>query len=116
MYSYEEVNLKFLNNEFGDGCIPKEHKFLYKYFKNKPQRKFLEYCYIMKETYLNCFQDHTGVKMSVSFAWKLAQRYNKLMEIHKKAKENFDFELLKKIERGKLFIKDVFSIKEKNAD
>ena len=116
MHSFEEMNLKFLNNEFGDGCIPKEHKFLYKYFSSKPQKKFLEYCYVMKHSNLYCFQDHTGVKMTASFVWKLTQRFNKLMEIHKKAKDNFDFELLKKLERGQLFIKEVFNIKETDVN
>jgi hypothetical protein len=116
MYSFEEMNLKFLNNEFSDGCIPKEHQFLYKYFRNKHQKKFLEYCYVMKDGNLNCFQDHTGIKMTSSFIWKLTQRYNKLMEIHKKAKEKFDFDLLKNLERGNLFIKEVFSIKDTNVN
>ena len=54
--------------------------------------------------------------MTASFVWKLTQRFNKLMEIHKKAKDNFDFELLKKLERGKLFIKEVFNIKETDVN
>lgn len=116
MDSFEEQNMKFLQGDFRNFTIPKEHKFLYKYFKNKLQKSFLEYCYVMSSENAYFFQDHTGNKITNSFVYKLVQKIKALLYLYEKAKNEIDFDTLKKLERGQFYIKEILYLKEKNVD
>jgi len=107
MSKFELVNLKLINKEFDDFRLPKEHQFLYKYFKKYKQRKFLEYVYVMNPVDIYCFTDHTGIKITKGFVCKLNKKFQSLMSIHNEAKQNINFEVLKKLEKGKFKIKEL---------
>jgi len=113
MACFEEYNLLWLNSDFASKKPAKEHSFLYKYFKNKIQKLAMEYFYVMGEENIYHFQDHTGYKVSPSFLCKQYFKFKSLMGIYNKAKKNFDFEVLRDLDQGRIKIKD---LGEKNAN
>ena len=91
--------LDFLSGRFFDVELPKEKWYLEKYFKSDIQMQFLLYYYVFGESHR--FREHAGIACSKRWLEILEVRYNRLVEAHKKAKENFDLETLTKIESGK---------------
>jgi hypothetical protein len=93
--------------------IPKEKRFLLRYFKGKIQRYFLRY-FIFFGDYKN-FVDHTGLCCSVRWLKNLEKKYNDLMYLQSVCKSNMHLELLSDLEAGKInisgnvkkFLKDV---------
>jgi hypothetical protein len=94
-----EKEMIFLWGNFEEDKLPPEKQFLKKYFKTKPQRIFLNYYYIFQDK--SNFIDHTGIFISKTLIYDLESKYNKLLEVHKESKLNFDLEKLSNIESGK---------------
>jgi|LakMenE18May11ns_1017448.scaffolds.fasta_scaffold9686901_3 hypothetical protein len=95
-------DLNFISGNFLDYEIPKDKKYLLKYFKNDLQLAFLRY-YLVFGTRKN-FTDHTGHKCAESLQKKLEKRCQNLIELYDKSKSSFTEEGLKVmqlIESGK---------------
>lgn len=92
-------DLSFISREFETIELPKEKKYLLKYFNTVLQEAFLKYVFVFGD-YDN-FVDHTG--FSCRPRW-LKNLYNKLRHIeslHKEARANMDMTTLALIESGK---------------
>ena len=98
--SVEDPELFFISGRIFDVDLPKEKKWLLKYFKNTFQRQFLFYflCYGRHWQ----FTEHTGI--ACPRRWLLYQevKLENLIKMHRAAKTNFEFELLSRIEGGKI--------------
>lgn len=89
--------------------IPKEKRFLLKYFRGKIQRYFLKY-FIFFGDHKN-FVDHTGLCCSEKWLKFLEKKYNDLIYIHSISKSSLDFEKLAEVEYGNIKIsKDIKNI------
>lgn len=91
-------DLIFLSGDFT--FVPKDKKYLTKYFKTKIQRMFLSY-FILFGTYDN-FVDHTGLYCQKRYLKMLHDKLNSIEVAHKIAKQNMDLTNLVKIENGKI--------------
>ena len=80
--------------------IPKEKKFLLKYFRGKFQRQFLRY-FIFFGDYEN-FVDHTGFCCSKRWLKNLEKKYNDLIYMQNTSRSNIDLDRLTEIESGKI--------------
>jgi len=89
----------FISGRFFYYNIPKEQKYLLKYFKNDLQKQFLRYvlCYRSVER----FTDHTGYYCNPRWLAYLKLKLEKLETAYDTAKKNFDLETVAKIEKGK---------------
>lgn len=87
----------FLAGDFA--FIPKDKKYLTKYFKTDVQRTFLAY-FILFGTYDN-FVDHTGLYCQRRYLKILHDKMLRIEEAHRIAKQNLDLDILAKIESGK---------------
>lgn len=89
--------------------IPKDKKFLLKYFKGKIQRYFLRY-FIFFGDYKN-FVDHTGICCSERWLKILEKKYNDLIYLQSISKSKLELEVLADVEHGKIKIsKDIKNI------
>jgi len=91
--------LDFLSGRFFDMDLPREMKYLEKYFYLDVQRAFLSYYYIFEST--THFTDHTGHVCSRRHLRTMKEKYKKIRIAHKEAKSNFDIEKVAYIESGK---------------
>lgn len=93
----EELN--FISGDYLEYVIPKDKKYLLKYYTSKVQQQFLRYYLVFrsKERYI----EHTGLLVKKRWLQELESRLLKIEEIHKKAKEDFDIEKIAEIESGK---------------
>lgn len=82
--------------------IPKEKKFLLKYFKGKIQIYFLRY-FIFFGDYKN-FVDHTGICCQDRWLKHLEKKYNDLIYIKNLYKKNMDLEKLAELESGDIIV------------
>lgn len=98
--TYYEMNLHFLSLGSVPVVIPKDHSFLKKYFKTKIQRQFLHYYYVFRDK--KCFQEHTGIRCDMSFVYKMALKFEWIMNQYSTAKRTLNFELLGIIQRRRL--------------
>jgi hypothetical protein len=92
-------DVDFFAGNFFEQEIPKDKAFLKKYFKSESQRAFLKY-YLVFGDY-SCFTAHTGQAANHSYLFKQEVKLKHLLEVHKQAKSNMDFDLVWKIESGK---------------
>jgi len=93
-------DLDFLSREYE--CldnIPKEKKYLLKYFRKEIQKHFLQY-YFVFGNYDN-FVDHTGFYCQTKWLKILHKKLIDLEELYSNAKKNMDLDLLGKIEARK---------------
>jgi hypothetical protein len=95
-----EKNLLYLDSAFENTVIPKEHRFLLKYFKTFQQRAFLKYYYIMGDW--QNFSKHTGIWASRFFMMKLMFKFKHYMSIYDKAKMDANFETLNLLNKRKI--------------
>lgn len=94
-------DLKFLSGEFLEYEIPKDKRYLLKYFKNDLQRSFLKYFFVFGSH--SNFKDHTGRHCNPRFLYEMEYRLNHLLKLHENAKRSLTEEslmLLQKIEDG----------------
>lgn len=87
----------FLSGDFT--LIPKNKKYLTKYFKTEVQRTFLAY-FILFGTYEN-FVDHTGLYCQKRYLKILHDKMLLIEESHREAKQNLNLDILAEIENGK---------------
>ena len=94
-----DLELEFMSGKFFDEeTILLRKKYLYKHFKTDTQKQFVRYYLIFKS--LTHFVDHTGHDCSKQWLHKLKNKLIILMDLHAKAKAEFDFETVTKIESG----------------
>jgi hypothetical protein len=92
-------DLDFISGSFVDLQIPKEHKYLLKYFKTPLQKAILKYFFVFQET--SCFIEHTGHYTTKSYLYRQELWIKELLAAHKAAKSSMNLEELWKIESGK---------------
>lgn len=96
-------DLAFLSAEYKTKRIPKEKKYLRKYFKTPLQMAFLKYFLVFGD-YTN-FIDHTGLLCQEQWLKSLHEKLMKIEQAHHEARTNPDMEkgmeTLALIERGK---------------
>jgi len=97
-------DLIFISGEFFDFEIPKEKKFLFKYFKADLEHSFLKYYFCFGD--FENFTDHTGCYCQVRWLRLLKKRLDKLLAQHQNAKAEYNFELLRVIEDGNYKVKN----------
>lgn len=105
-------DLEFISGNFLNYVIPKQKKYLLKYFKGKIQVSFLRY-YMIFESKKN-FSDHTGIKCDRTLLLRLEKRYHDLTEFYEKNKAILTEQSLENIsllESGKFKIKDIKGLK-----
>lgn len=95
-------DILFIAGEFESYEIPKEKKYLLKYFTTDIQKYFLKYIFLFGN-YKN-FVDHTGIYCQERYMKIMWNALQKLQEAHAKAKKEMDFDFLVKIETGKFSI------------
>lgn len=91
-------DLDFISRKFSNWELPRDKKYLLKYFTSDCQQEFLRY-YLIFGNYNN-FVDHTGFLCQKKWLAELLGRLKEVESAHAKAKQAFDLELLAKIENG----------------
>lgn len=86
--------MRFLDLE-----IPKDKRFLLKYFKTNIQNTFLKYLIFFGD--IENFCDHTGIPCQKRWLKDLLSRYNSLIYLYDKAKKNMDLDFLSELDDGK---------------
>jgi hypothetical protein len=92
-------DLKFISKQFEYFELPKEKKYLLKYFDTVLQETFLKYVFVFGD-YKN-FTDHTGFYIRPRWQKVLYNKLIRLEAAQKEARKNMDMQLLAKIETGK---------------
>jgi len=95
-----EYDCLFLGMRFLELEIPKEKRFLLKYFTTSIQNTFIKYLIFFGDSENFC--DHTGFRCQKRWLNDLTERYNDLIYLYDKAKKDMDLELLTKLDSGKL--------------
>lgn len=93
-------DLAFLSNQYVDYEVPKDKRYLLKYFRTPVQRDFLKYYFVFGN--FDHFIDHTGHACQKRWLKLLFKKMQKIELMRNKAKQDFDLEQLAKIESGKL--------------
>lgn len=106
----DDLELLFICGRFDDLDIPKEKKWLWKYFTEPLQRQFVTYYLTFNNR--RQFTDHTGFAASKRWTKALKAKLLKLLQFHATAKINFDFETLGRIERGEIKFRSKFRNKK----
>jgi hypothetical protein len=103
----EEIidELNFMLNLFATYEIPKEKKFLYKYFTGDATKMALKYLYCFGN--LDNFAQNTGININSNYLSVIKNKVYKLLAIHQIAKENMDIDMIVKIESGELKMKEL---------
>ncbi len=100
-----ESNLKMIAGNFLDE-LPKDKQYLYKYFVSEIQHAYIKYCHIFgNEVRVKEFMSHTGYVITYRYLVYLRKMYGKIEQAHKEAKNNFDFNMINKIENGEFDVK-----------
>lgn len=92
-------DLIFLARQFETVELPKEKKYLLRYFDTPLQTAFLKYVHVFGD-YDN-FVDHTGLACRLFWLQFLYNRLQGLEAAHKEARANMDMTALAHIESGK---------------
>jgi len=98
-------DLIFLSGEFFEFEIPKEKQFLFKYFNTPLEQSFIKYFFCFEN--FETFPDDTGFCCQQRWLKLLKKRLDKLLIAQKDAKEQFDFESLKRLETGEYKLKSL---------
>lgn len=89
-------DLEFISGSFLDLEIPKEKRYLLKYFTTDLQIAFLRYYLVFGM--IENFVDHTGYYCHERVVYKLKDKYHRIVEAHDAAKSNFTEEGLEKLQ------------------
>ena len=92
-------DLIFLSGKFFDVELPKEKRYLLKYFDTPIQKAYLLYVHLFGDS--KNFVDHTGLYCGKTYLCNLIKKLEKIQRKHKEAKESMDLEMLVVIETGK---------------
>lgn len=95
----QTADLIWLSKAFESFEIPKEKKYLLKYFKTQIQQAFLRY-YFVFGNYTN-FRDHTGLDCQMRWLNILYKKLEALEKVRQEARVSMDMTTLAKIEAGK---------------
>lgn len=98
-------DLVFISGDFFDYEIPKEKKFLLKYFKTPLELQFVKYYLCFKN--IDNFVDHTGFFCQRRWLLLLKKRIEYFLKEQSTAKSDFDLSKLVDIEQGNIKIGDV---------
>lgn len=93
-------DLAFMSEQFVSYELPKEKKYLLKYFTSDIQIAFLKYYFAFDD--IVHFTDHTGHYCQLRWLRLLLKKLRKIEAAHRKAKDEIDLETLVKIEAGKM--------------
>ena len=85
--------------------LPKEMRWINKYFKTRTKKLFVKYFMIFNSTIRFC--QHTGEICTERYLKKMKNQYLSITKRHSEAKKEMDFEALADIERGKYSIRFV---------
>ena len=77
-------DLDFVSGRFFDYDVPKEKRYLLKYFKSDLQRAFLKYFMVFGDH--RNFTDHTGHYCNPRFVLHMEEKFHKLVDVYDKAK------------------------------
>ena len=91
-------DLSFLARQWETVELPKEKKYLLRYFDTPLQTAFLKYVHIFGDC--SNFVDHTGLSCSARWLAILYNRLRTLQTLHREARANMDMTALAHIESG----------------
>lgn len=91
-------DLDFISRKFSNWELPRDKKYLSKYFTSESQQEFLRY-YLLFGNF-DHFVDHTGYLCTKKWLNELVGRIKEVEAVRNKAKQDFDLEYLAKIENG----------------
>jgi len=94
--------------------LPRNKAYIYKYFPTEFQEAFVKYVHAFGE--YSQFMEHTGHRASFRWLNILYERLIKLEAVHKKAKQDMDFEFLAIIESGQYTVIREFPEFERRDD
>lgn len=94
-----DKDLKLISGKFMEEDLPKEKRFLEKYFNTPLQRRWVVY-FITFGNYTH-FVEHTGLRVSRRWMKKLKKRFLKLERVYSVAKSELDFDTIEAIATGK---------------
>jgi hypothetical protein len=94
-----ERDKKLIAREFEYIKLPKDKRYLFKYFQTPLQKAFVKYMFVFND-YKN-FSDHTGHYCQEKWLRILTKRLRELEKAKVDARANMDLELLAIIESGK---------------
>lgn len=100
-------DLDFIGRRFETYQLPKEKKYLQKYFKTPLQKAFIKYFFVFGD--FENFTNHTGIVCQKRSLCQLQERLNILESAHKKFRTSMDLEQLAKLESGKFKISTIKS-------
>ncbi len=83
-----------------EDILPKEKKYLYKFFKSKTLRIFVRYYNLFRDHHN--FSNHSGIRMTVKKAGLYRMKFELLEKMYDEARKAGDFELIAMMESGKL--------------
>lgn len=92
-------DLNFLSRQWEVVELPKEKRYLLRYFDTPLQMVFLKYVHIFGDH--SNFVDHTGLTCSSRWLVVLYNRLQILQTLHRKARADMDMTALALIESGK---------------
>lgn len=92
-------DLDFLARRFETVELPKEKKYLLRYFDTPLQTAFVKYVHVFGD--FTNFVDHTGLPCRTYWLQKLYNRLQHLEAAHREARANMDMTALAHIESGK---------------
>jgi hypothetical protein len=93
----QDPELLFVAGEIPE--IPKEKRYLLKYFRKPLQQAFLQYYLAFGA--VRYFEQHTGNTCSKRWLNAMRLKFKKLEAVHAVAKADFDLDKLTLIEKGK---------------
>lgn len=90
--------------------IPKEKEYLRHYFKTDPEKAFVPYwiCFFSlyvdkgEDFFYNCYMDHTGYVIRKTTLLRFILKLDRLESLYKKALEEMNLELVRRINLGQL--------------
>lgn len=85
-----EQDMHFISGDFFDYDVPKEKRYLLKYFKTEVQQVFLRYFLVFGD--IRNFVPHTGCYCTQRLLRRLQTDYNKLVRYYQSSKESLDEE------------------------
>lgn len=100
-------DLDFISAKYADYEIPKEKRFLLKYFTSDLQVAFLKYYLCFGDWKL--FSQHTGFYCTHRILYRFVDRYEKLIKAHDEAKSTLSEECMEQlliIEQGNFKYQD----------
>ena len=80
-------DLEFISGAFFDYDIPRDKRYLLKYFTTELQAAFLKYC-LFNEGETRLFRDHTGHYCSDRLRFRLLHRFRHLIKLHEEARKS----------------------------